>query len=103
MIAPEIAAQTVAISALAQRFGTRRLSLFGSAATGDFDAARSDVDFRVDLSELPLAQYPDAYFGWHAALKALLGQPVDLAPEDRVCNPYLFKAISASRIPLYGA
>lgn len=103
MIAPEIAAQTAAISALARRYSARRLSLFGSTATGGFYAERSDVDFLVDLPELPPAEYAEAYFGLHAALEDLLGRPVDLVSEDTVRNPYLLKAINASRIPLYGA
>lgn len=102
MMTPEIAAQTTAINALAQRYDARRLDLFGSATTGNFNAARSDVDFLVSLPALPPAEYADAYFGLHAALEDLLGRSVGLVTEDSVLNPYLRKAIDASRIPLYG-
>ena len=34
-----------ALQALCRRFGVRRLDLFGSAATGRFDPALSDLDF----------------------------------------------------------
>ena len=33
------------IGALCRRYGVRRLDLFGSAATGAFDPATSDLDF----------------------------------------------------------
>ncbi len=37
------------IAALCQRFGVRRLEMFGSAASGSFDPERSDVDFLLDF------------------------------------------------------
>ena len=37
------------IAQLCARFGVHRLELFGSAATGAFDPARSDVDFLVEF------------------------------------------------------
>ena len=38
-----------AIVELCERYGVRRLSLFGSAAKGTFDPATSDVDLLVDF------------------------------------------------------
>jgi predicted nucleotidyltransferase len=53
----------------------RRLNLFGSAARGDFDPQRSDVDFLVEFDRT----HTDAlYFGLKEALEGLLGRPVDL-------------------------
>jgi predicted nucleotidyltransferase len=37
------------LRALCRRFHVRRLDLFGSAARGDFDPERSDVDFLVEF------------------------------------------------------
>lgn len=37
-----------AIRALCREFGVKRLELFGSAATDEFDPDRSDVDFLVE-------------------------------------------------------
>ncbi len=39
------------IEALCRRFGVRRLEVFGSAATGDFRDATSDLDFLVELAQ----------------------------------------------------
>ena len=36
---------------LCRRFHVRRLEVFGSAARGDFDPARSDIDFLVEFAE----------------------------------------------------
>ena len=72
---------------LCRRFHVRRLDVFGSAARGgDFDTARSDVDFLVEFA----AQGDDLahLLDFKQALEALLGRRVDLV--DR-------KAIEASR------
>jgi predicted nucleotidyltransferase len=71
---------------LCRRFHVRRLDVFGSAARGDFDPARSDVDFLVEFATQndDLARFLD----FKQALEALLARRVDLV--DR-------KAIEASR------
>ena len=48
---------------LCRRFHVRRLEVFGSAARGDFDPARSDLDFLVEFQPLPPGAYADAVFG----------------------------------------
>jgi hypothetical protein len=45
----EVGRHREALQALCRRSHVRRLELFGSAARGDFDAGRSDVDFRVEF------------------------------------------------------
>ena len=71
---------------LCRRFHVRRLDVFGSAARGDFDPARSDIDFLVEFAvgKDDFARFID----FKEALEALLDRPVDLV--DR-------KAIEASR------
>ena len=64
-----------ALSELCQRFGVRKLELFGSAATGAFDANSSDLDFIVELE--PGRSLLDLG-GLQMALENLLGCPVDV-------------------------
>jgi predicted nucleotidyltransferase len=74
-----------AIKALGNRFGARRMRVFGSVARGE-ERADSDVDILVEFDEgydlfaqrLPLAQH----------LAELLGRSVDLVPEHEL-NPHL--------------
>ena len=62
--------QRARIAELCRRFGVRRLDLFGSAARGDFQAGRSDVDFLVEfVDEAPRAGL-DAYFGLKNGLES---------------------------------
>jgi uncharacterized protein len=92
------------LSALCQRFGVRRLDLFGSATTGRFDPHRSDLDFLVSFDDmLPPGAYADAWFGLRVALEALFGRPVDLLTEAALENPYLRRRVEAERRPLFSA
>src|SRR5258705_8581222 len=86
---------------LCQRFHVRRLDLFGSAARGDFDPERSDVDFLVEFDR-SAPQHPfDAYFGLKEALEEVLGRPVDLVEASAVRNPYLKASIEGSRESIF--
>jgi predicted nucleotidyltransferase len=79
----------------------RRLDLFGSAARGDFDPERSDVDFLVEFDR-SAPQHPfDAYFGLKEALEEVLGRPVDLVEASAVRNPYLKASIEGSRESIF--
>lgn len=91
-----------AIDALCRRFGVRRLSIFGSAATGDFSPERSDVDFLVEFDP-DLGGRFDAYFGLKEELERLLGRPVDLVMPKALDNPYFAALVERSRRELYAA
>lgn len=88
---------------LCQRFGVIRLDVFGSAAHGEFDPERSDVDFLVELDPPTGMSRFDAYFGLKEALEALLGRPVDLVGSSALANPYFAEAVERTREPLYAA
>lgn len=91
------------VVALCRRFGVIRLDLFGSAASGDFDPARSDVDFLVEMEPPPGMSRFDAYFGLKEGLERLLGRPVDLVAPSALKNPYFAEAVERTREPLYAA
>ncbi|HEV2066409.1 MAG TPA: nucleotidyltransferase domain-containing protein, partial [Thermomicrobiales bacterium] len=66
-----------AIAELCERYGVRRLAVFGSAAKGTFDPATSDIDFLVDLGD-----YDDRvgrrYMRLIVGLEDLLGRRADV-------------------------
>ena len=90
-----------AIHALCQEYGVRRLDLFGSAATGAFDAATSDLDFVAEFADTRSPGYADRYLSFAEALETLFGRPVDVITERSIRNPYFRQAVEASRQHIY--
>ncbi len=87
------------IDALCREYRVRRLELFGSAATGDWDAARSDLDFlvRFDSGSCWTAQFDLA-----EALQRLFERDVDLVADQEFENPYFRQSVEDSRTHLWG-
>jgi predicted nucleotidyltransferase len=92
-----------ALRELCTRYGVRRLELFGSSATGRFDAGRSDLDFLVEFLPLQPGQHADAYFGLKEELEALFDRDVDLVMDSAVVNPYFREELDRTRTALYAA
>jgi predicted nucleotidyltransferase len=85
------------VAALCGRFGVRSLDVFGSAANGRFDSARSDIDFLVDFNEDDAGSLFHRYFGLQEALEQLFGRKVDLVSLSGLSNPYFIAAVNQSR------
>ena len=91
---PAIAQHRSCIAAICQRYGIRRLEVFGSAArANDFDPAHSDADFLVEFAS-GVQPGLNAIFGAKADLEALLGRGVDLVEPGAVRNPYVLANIN---------
>ncbi len=89
------------IAALCRRFGVRRLDLFGSAATGAFDPATSDLDFVATFADAGAPNYAERYLNFADALEALFGRPVDVVIDRSIRNPDFRRAVEATREPVY--
>ena len=100
---PFIQAKQKELANLCRQYHVRRLEVFGSAATGNFQPATSDLDFLVEFEELDPPAYADAYFGLQESLSALYQRPVDLVIPAAVRNPYFLRSIERSRALLYAA
>jgi uncharacterized protein len=92
-----------ALAELCRRFGVRRLDLFGSAATGHFDPARSDLDFLVEFGAAATGTYADAFFELKESLEQLFGRPVGLVAAAAIRNPYFRKSAEGAKVLLYVA
>lgn len=88
---------------LCRRYRVRTLEVFGSAATGDFDPARSDLDFLVDFLPAEKPRTVPDYFGLLHALEDLFGRKVDLVMTTAVRNPYFRAGVEATRQVIYAA
>jgi len=89
------------IAQICARLGVRRLELFGSAATGS--GQPGDLDFLVDLGDLPPREYADAYFRLLEALTDLFKLPVDLLTQANLGNPYFRERVEQQKTLLYAA
>lgn len=96
-----IEARRAEIARSCSQFSVRRLELFGSAAAGEFDPARSDFDFLVEFDPSPSLTPFEQYFGLKESLEALLGRPVDLVMAGAPQNPYFLHSLNESRRLLY--
>ena len=100
----EISSHRDEVRELCRRFHVRRLDLFGSAARGDFDPARSDLDFLVEFDlDAPEASSLETFFGFKQALEKLFGRSVDLVEPGAMRNPYLKASIERSREAVFEA
>ena len=100
---PAIAQHRPGIAAICQRYGIRRLEVFGSAARAtDFDPARSDADFLVEFA-LGVEPGLHTIFDAKADLEALLGRGVDLVEPGAVRNPYVLASINRHRAIIFSA
>lgn len=82
---------------LCVRYGVDRLEVFGSAASGRFDPASSDLDFIVRMTGQREPGYARRFCSFADELEILFGRPVDLLTESMIHNPYFRKDVDASR------
>ena len=100
---PEFEQRRAELATVCRRYGVRQLELFGSAARGQDQPGKSDLDFLVEFGPLPPGGYADAYFGLLESLEDLFGRTVDLVVPSAIRNPYFLKAIEETRTLLYAA
>ncbi len=96
-------AQRGALQQLCEKHRVRRLELFGSAARGDSDPERSDLDFVAEFREMSPAEHADAFFGLQEALEHVFQRSVDIIELSAVKNPYFLRAIAGDRVVMYAA
>jgi len=91
------------VSALCRHLGVQSLDVFGSAADGAFDPARSDIDFLVTFSPEDQSNLFHRYFELQESLEKLFGRKVDLVSTAGLSNPNFIASVNRSRQPVYAA
>ncbi len=91
------------LSILCRRHGVKSMSLFGSAASGEFRPGESDLDFLVEFLPMLPAERARHFFALEADLGALFGQAIDLAELDGIRNRRVRASVERHRMPLYAA
>lgn len=96
-----VANRCIELEKLCRDFHVARLELIGSAVTGQFDPARSDLDFLMEFEpgfdpNLKL----EAYLDFNARLEELFDRRVDLLFLSAVRNPYARSQMEQQRTVL---
>lgn len=82
-------------------YHVQKLELFGSAVKGPF-TQKSDVDFLVRFSSIPLEDYFENFINFKISLEKLLSRKVDLLEEQTLNNPHLIESINRDKLRIYG-
>ena len=80
-----------------------RLDLFGSAASGGYDPARSDLDLLVQFESMPPVEHAENHLAFLESLESLFARRVDLVNADSIRNPYFRESVERTRRQLYAA
>jgi predicted nucleotidyltransferase len=97
----DIAKNKQRIIDLCKQYEVIRLGLFGSAARGDFDPEKSDLDFLVLFDRRDNPDYTTRYFGLVDDLEALFGRGVDLVTEYQVQSAGFREAVERDLEMIY--
>ena len=89
------------IAEICQRHRVKRLEVFGSAATGNFNSEDSDIDFLVDYHPFSGSGKADAYFGLLEDLQQLFDRQIDLVVDRAIENPYFRQSVDTAKVPIY--
>ncbi len=98
-----LAEHAEALRALCQRLHVRKLEIFGSATTTDFDPERSDFDFLYEFEDYSSVGLADRFFELMEGLESLFGRKVDIVDSTAIENPYFLRKINTQRRVLYAA
>ena len=89
------------VAPICQCHQVRRLDLFGSRARGD-ETANSDIDFCVQLEELPPSEYARQFFSLLHDLEDALHTTIDLLTPASIRKPSLKRRLQDEGICVYG-
>src|SRR5829696_4325575 len=91
-----------AIAGLCRKHGVRKLEVFGSTATGEFDPDTSDIDLIVDFADLSPG-LAIRFLELADELEALLGRRIDLIEDGPFENPFFQYGVRKTRKLIYGS
>jgi len=98
---PEIDRQKAHLATLCRRYRVRQLQLFGSAATGAFIPATSDLDFIAEFADTQAADYADRYLDFAEALEKLFDRRVDLLTKRSIRNKFFRAEVERTAQVIY--
>jgi predicted nucleotidyltransferase len=89
------------IAELCRKYGVRKLEVFGSAATGEWDPKTSDIDLIYEFSDVSPGLVK-RFLEFADELEVLFGRCVDLIEDRPFENPYFRYSVRKSRKVIFG-
>ena len=100
---PLITNHTDQLAEICRRHHVKRLEVFGSAAVGDFNPEKSDIDFLVEFKESDEFSLFQTRRDLTQELESLLNRSVDIVIFANVENPYFRTSVESTREPIFEA
>jgi len=91
------------LSEICRARAVRRLEVFGSVVTNEFDPQSSDLDFLVEFGDLGGRSRFSNYFELKRELESLFDRRVDLVEPGGIRNPYFQQQVDANRVIVYAS
>lgn len=88
------------IAEFCRQHGIHCLEVFGSCLSS---GTPQDIDFLVDLGDIPAKDYAEIYFSLQEFLEDLFKLPVDLVTPPGLENPYFRQRVEQEKTLLYAA
>lgn len=88
------------INALCQKHHVKRLYLFGSVLTSNFNK-NSDIDILIQFGDMDFAHYFSNYMDLKEKLELLFQRPVDLVEDQAVRNPIFRQVLNRNKKLIY--
>lgn len=89
------------IDLLGENKVVKKLYIFGSALTPQFDENKSDIDIFVETEELTPVEKGESLILLWDNLEQLFNRKIDLLTDNSLKNPYLKKEIETKRKLIY--
>jgi len=98
----EVANKRREVATLCEQYDVIRLVLFGLAARGDLDPAKSDLDVLVLFDRGDQPGDVSQFFDFEVALTPLFGRKINRNTELSIKSPYFHRAIEQDLESIYG-
>ena len=89
------------VAEICRRHHVKRLEVFGSAAVGDFNAEKSDIDFLVEFDDSDEFLLFQTRRDLNQELESLFNRSVDIVIFANVENPYFRTSVENTREPIF--
>jgi len=86
---------------ICNRNEVNRIYAFGSVVSNHFDPEKSDLDFVVEMNEMPPLTRGEKLIALWEELEDLFGKKVDLISDLPIKNPYLSSSINSTKRLIY--